>query len=98
MSPKRLEELRERIRALSEQAQVPSRDLENLAEAIGRRLRKGGKHPTYIMRGRPPLPISHHSAPIKRFTKNNILLVLEGDLDAYEEGLIDNEHNGNHSG
>jgi hypothetical protein len=88
MSPKRIEDLRGRIRTLSEQGQVSSRELESLAQAIGRKLRKGWRHPTYVMDGRPPLPIPHHSVPIKRLTKNNILLVLEGDLDAYEEGLI----------
>ena len=87
MTLKKIEELRQRIEELRGQAQVPSRELESLARAIGRNPRKGGKHPMFEMPGRRPLPIPHHSRPMKKQTKDAILAFLEGDLWAIEEEL-----------
>ena len=87
MTPKKIEELRRRVEELRGQAQVPSRELEKLAKAIGRTPRKGGKHPMLEMPGRRPLPIPHHSRPMKNRTKDAVLTQLEGDLWVIEEKL-----------
>jgi hypothetical protein len=87
MTLKKIRELRRRIAELRGQAQVPSRVLENLAKAAGRELRQGGKHPMFILHGRPPLAIPHHSRPIKKLTKESILTQIEGDLAVQEEEL-----------
>lgn len=84
---KKLEKLRQRLDNLREQGQVRSRELESLAKAVGRTFR-AGKHPVYKMPGRPPLPIAHHSEPMKRHTKDGILDVLDGDIAAQEELVI----------
>lgn len=88
MTLRKIAELRRRIEELRGQAQVPSRVLENLAKAIGRKLRKkGGGHPIFEMPGRRPLPIPHHSRPMKNRTKDAVLTQFEGDLWAIEENL-----------
>lgn len=87
MTVKKIAELRRRIEELRGQAQVPSRELESLAKAIGRQPRKGGKHPMLEMPGRRPLPIPHHSRPMKNRTKEAILTQFEGDIWAIEEEL-----------
>ena len=68
---------------------MPSRELESLAKAIGRNIQNRGKHPIFIKTGRPPLAIPHHGKPIKKFTKENILTILDGDLSIEEEKLLD---------
>lgn len=87
MTLKKIAELRRRIAGLRGQAQVPSRVLENLAKATGRKLRNGGKHPIYVLPGRRPLAIPHHAQPINRYTKESILTQIEGDLAVQEEEL-----------
>lgn len=85
MTLTRIEELRRWIEGLRGQAQVPSRELERLAEALGRSKSKRGKEPVYVLPGRPPLSIPHHSRPMKRRTKDSILTTLESDLAELEE-------------
>jgi len=51
MTLKKIEELRLRIAGLRGKSQVPSWELQNLAEAIGRTKSKRGKHPMYEMPG-----------------------------------------------
>ena len=87
MTLKKIAELQRWIKELRGQGQAPSRVLESLAMAIGRQRRKGGKHAIFEMPGRPPLPIPHHSRPMKNRTKETILTQLEGDLWAIEEEL-----------
>ena len=87
MTLKKIEELRRRIAELRVQGQVSSRELEGLAEAVGRQKRKTGKHPMYVLKARPPLSIPHHSQPLKRRTKDSILTTLESDLATKEEEL-----------
>jgi hypothetical protein len=87
MTLKKIRELRRRIEELRGSAQVQSRVLENLAKAIGRKPRKGGKHPMFELPGRRPLAIPHHSKPMKNLTKESILSQLEGDLAAQEEEI-----------
>jgi hypothetical protein len=96
MTLKRIEELRERIAEFRAKGQIPSKELRSLAEAIGRKLDGKGKHPMYVMKGRPRVPIPHHSAPIKRQTKEAILAILDGDLAAIElaETSAVTKHNG----
>jgi hypothetical protein len=84
MTSRKIVELRLRIEEFRQQGQVSSKELRTLAEAIGRKLDGKGGHPMYVMKGRPRLPIPHHSAPIKRQTKEAILAILDGDLAALE--------------
>jgi len=84
MTLKKIEELRRWLEVLRGQGQAPSKELKALAEAIGRKLDGKGRHPMYVMKGRPRVPIPHHSAPIKRRTKDAILAILDGDLAAIE--------------
>jgi hypothetical protein len=94
MTLKRIDELRQWLTELRAQGQVPSRELERLAEAVGRVPHNRGKHPMYEMAGRLPLSIPHHSKPMNKFTKNQILTILEGDLGVQEE-LLTKEPRGN---
>jgi len=93
MTLKKIEELRAWVAKLRAQGQVTSEQLERLAEAVGRTRSKRGKHPTYVTPRRPALSIPHHSRPMKRRTKDNILTTIEGDLTIIEEQLTD-EGNG----
>ena len=85
MTPKKIEELRLRVEVLRRQSQIPSRELQSLAEAVGRSRSKRGKHPIYEMPGRPSLAIPNHSRPMPRYTKDSILAMLEDDLGMLEE-------------
>lgn len=81
---KRLEALRGRL------GNIESRELENLARALGRKPANRGKEPTYINELLPqsrPLSIPHHSTTLKKGTAGNILDQLEKDIDDLEELL-----------
>jgi hypothetical protein len=90
MTPEQIERLRAEVEELRRRKQVTSREMESLAERIGRIRSKRGKEPTYInpnLEGRRPISIPHHGrGTLTPGVKNNILRNLEGDLDAYEEG------------
>jgi hypothetical protein len=84
----RVRRLRKRIDKLRPQAAgVRPRQLNTLAISVGRHQRKGGKHPTFVKDGRPPLTIPAHRE-MKEGTVNNILDMLEEDLQ-YEEEVRD---------
>lgn len=68
-------------------AGVRPRQLKALAVSVGRRQRKGGKHPTFVKDGRPPLTIPDHRK-MREYTVGNILDMLEEDL-YYEEEMKD---------
>ena len=88
MDDQSIRRLRRRIDKLRLQAAgVRPRQLKALALSVGRRQRKGGKHPTFVKDARPPLPIPDHRK-MKEFTVGNILDMLEEDL-WYEEGMKD---------
>lgn len=85
----RIRELRRRIQRLRPGiANIKPRELVALAEAVGRSPRKGGKEPTYVMDGRPPLQIPQHGSSkrssVAKYTAKNILDHLEEDLDYLE--------------
>lgn len=89
MNLRRIRSLRRRIQRLRlRRANVSSKRLVTLAQAIGRVRVKRGKHPTFEKEGRPPLPIPSHSRMMSPITVDNILDMLEEDLD-YEEGRGD---------
>lgn len=91
MQVSRIRSLRRRIQRLRDsRANVRFRQLKSLAEAIGRRSAKRGKHPTFEKEGRPPLPIPNHPRAMSPITVDGILDLLEEDLD-YEEGIGDAE-------
>ena len=73
-------------------ANLKSRDLISLAEALGRSRIKGGDEPTYISEFLPhsrPISIPSHSKNLNKFTAGNILDALEQDIFNFEEELGD---------
>jgi hypothetical protein len=88
MNDRVIRRLRRRIDRLRLQAAgVRPRQLKALAVSVGRRQRKGGKHPTFVKDGRRPLTIPDHRK-MKEQTVGNILDMLEEDL-YYEEEIED---------
>jgi len=88
MNDRAIRRLRRRIDRLRLQAaSVRPRQLKALALSVGRWQRKGGKHPTFVKDGRPPLTIPDHRK-MKEYTVGNILDMLEEDL-YYEEEMKD---------
>jgi hypothetical protein len=88
MNDRVIRRLRRRIDRLRLQAAgVRPRQLKALAVSVGRRQRKGGKHPTFVKDGRRPLTIPDHRK-MKEQTVGNILDMLEEDL-YYEEEIKD---------
>jgi hypothetical protein len=88
MDDRTIRRLRKRIDKLRLQAAgVRPRQLKALAVSVGRRQRKGGKHPTFVKEPRVPLTIPDHRK-MNEYTVGNILDVLEEDL-CYEEGMKD---------
>jgi len=63
------------------------------AEALGRKQRPGSSPPIYIspLPGRRSLPIHYHSKTMKKGTAKGTLDVLEGDIDAWEMSLSEDE-------
>jgi hypothetical protein len=80
----RLVRLRREIAALRSRSGIKPRELERLATRCGRRRHPRGKEPAWVMPGRHPLTIPHHSRELKRFTARSILDVLEEDLELIE--------------
>ena len=71
-------------------SQQKARDLEKLARLLGRRQDKRGKEPTWVHDELPVYPLSiprHGGRDLAPGTRNSILNVLEGDVDAWEEQL-----------
>src|SRR5262249_32827999 len=90
MTRRKLSRLRRRLQALrTRSGNIASSELERLAKALGRKLDKRGKEPTFVSDLLPqsrPLSIPHHSGTtLKIGTANNILDQLEKDMDDLEE-------------
>lgn len=65
---------------------IRARELANLAEQLGWKQRRGGKHLTFSKEGRYPLPIPVHGGKaLKKMTAKSILDQLEDDLEKEEE-------------
>jgi hypothetical protein len=91
---KRLARLRARIESLRGRGAVPSRELERVARALGRRRHSRGSEPTWVSDLLPnarPLSIPHHSRDLNRFTARCVLDQLEADVDELENRLGDQE-------
>jgi hypothetical protein len=90
MTQKKLDGLRGEVVELRRVKAVKSREMVRLAKRIGRKLADRGKEPTYIhteLPNRRPISIPGHPT-LSIGVKNNILDDLDGDLDAYEERII----------
>jgi hypothetical protein len=85
---KKLAKLREQLATLRQRGGINSRELENLAKAMGRRQHQRGKKPTSIsdlLPNRPPPSISRQSRDLNKFTAGSILGQREEDLDMLKE-------------
>lgn len=88
MDQRRIRKLRGEIAALRDRGNsIRAAELKKLAEAIGRKANKRGKHLTFIggPAGTFPISIPDHPGAMKRFTAGNILDQLEADLDAMKK-------------
>jgi len=84
-----VEKLRQQVDRLRRQGDVKRRELESLAEKIGRKLDRSKSEPIYKSARFPEhkiISIPNHRK-IKRFIKEQVLNDLEDDLDAWEELL-----------
>ena len=94
MTRKKLRRLRARLEDLKKQGGVRTSELERLAAALGRKQHPRGKEPTWVstlVSDARPLTIPSHSRELNRFTAKGILNQLEGDVDALEEMLPEEE-------
>jgi hypothetical protein len=88
MNRKKLKKLRQQIDILRRHGGVKTRELEELAKALGRKRHKRGNEPTWVseeLRGSYPISIPSHTTDLNKFTARNILNQLESDLDELEE-------------
>jgi hypothetical protein len=84
---RKLEGMRQRV------ANLRSRELIGLAEALGRTRSNRGKEPTYVSSLLPnskPISIPDHPGSLNKYTAGNILDSLEQDIFNLEE-LLDNK-------
>jgi hypothetical protein len=88
MTSSRLRRARRRVAGLRQRpTSIRPREVIRLAELVGRKPVKRGKHPTYEMADRDdfcPLAIPDHPGTLKRGTAVNILNQLEGDIEQLE--------------
>ncbi len=87
MKPSKISELRAEFEKLRRRGGVKPREIEALAEALGRFRHPRGKEPTWVSAKFPelfPVSIPHHDE-LNRYTKNSILNQLEADLERLEE-------------
>jgi hypothetical protein len=88
MNRKKLKKLRQQIDSLRRCGGVKTRELEELAKALGRRRHKRGSEPAWVsevLADSYPISIPSHTADLNKFTARNILNQLESDLDKLEE-------------
>lgn len=95
MDRKKLDKLWQALSAARSSPQTAD-DLEHLASACGRELRKGGKHPMWITKWflHRALPIPRHGGnpSVSPRVKKVILEGLEADAAAWEEHLLQSEN------
>lgn len=92
MIQKKLDQITRRIEQARRSPQK-ARDLERIAQQLGRTKVNRGKEPTWEseLPGRPPLSIPHHGGrDIAIGTRNSILDFLEDDVMALQE-ILDQE-------
>lgn len=95
MNRNKLKKLRLEIDKLRGRGGIKSRELEALAEALGRKCHPRGSEPTWIseVTGFRPISIPNHPTDLNKFTARNILDQLEADIDKIE-GDDHEENNG----
>lgn len=78
-----------------------ARELEAIAEALGRKLAKRGKEPTWVRTQdpvlSPPLSIPSHSKDMKAGTVRSIVDILLSDCDDWEQYFVDGGHGDDHN-
>jgi hypothetical protein len=98
LTKEKIKRLRRRITELrNAKHNIRPSDLVSLAESLGRKLKKGGKHPTYIsylLTDRNPISIPGHPT-IKSPTAMSIVDDLESDIDRLSELLDEQERKAN---
>jgi hypothetical protein len=93
MEGKKIARLRRRVEELRRRGGVHSRELEELARAVGRKRHARGKEPTWVSTLLPnarPLSIPNHPGDLNRFTARAILDQLDADIDVLD-GIIDED-------
>ena len=89
MNRKKIRRIQKRISKLREKnGNISSRELEKLANSLGRTRYKRGKEPTYVsteLPGARPISIPNHPGALYKHTAGNILDQLEQDLQMLEE-------------
>jgi hypothetical protein len=88
MDSRKLRKLRRQLDSLRQRGGIKSRELEDLAKAMGRRRHPRGKEPTWVSDLVPnsrPLSIPNHPGDLNRITAGRILDRLEEDLYQLEE-------------
>lgn len=97
MNRRRLENLRRKVEACR-RSQPKAEELEALAKALGRKMAKRGKEPTFVSKSFPnlrPLSIPNHKGrDLATGTKNSILNQLDDDFLAWDERLAEQERGG----
>jgi len=87
VNPKKLAKQRQKIDSLRQRGGIKSREVVDVAKALGRKLHPRGKEPTYVseeLPHRPPLSIPGHTE-LNKITAQKILDQLEVDLIELEE-------------
>ena len=87
-----LARLKRRMESLrGKAANIRTRELVGLAQALGRRRVDRGSEPTYVSDPFPtlrPATIPSHSKPLKKYTALSVLNQLEEDVSAWDEALL----------
>jgi hypothetical protein len=92
MRRRKLERLRRDLEGLRRQARaVRPQALIRFANAVGRKLGKRGKEPTYVREGWLPLSIPNHPGTLAVGTAISIIDTLSNDLDELELTVEDEE-------
>ena len=94
MHTKKIAKLRKQLEELRRKGGVRSRELESLAQALGRQQHWRGKEPTWVnpnLPGARPVSIPNHPGEMSRYTAKSILDQLEVDIDGHEEQTQDAE-------
>ena len=82
-----IDKLRNELKSLQNRGGIKPRELEKLAEALGRKMAKRGKEPTWVnskFRHLRPISIPRHSGDLNKYTARGILRQLEEDLELLE--------------
>ena len=95
MTPKALAKVRDKLESMLRSPRgLKSRDLESIAQKLGRTRAKRGSEPTWVREDQPlltpPLSIPHHSADMPPGTAKSVIEALLSDADEWDLFLIEN--------